>query len=135
MPYNVSHLTFELELLRICVRAQSTPHLGASTGDQIGDATLQGWEVGTQNRVKDAKKESRPIPIALVLLLAEQGRRCYFIYPPSFICPLDATQHGIKFLLFSLFPSLLISFQFGRKLTIPYKLRGKSPETGSMRFR
>ena len=82
MPYNVSHLTFELELLHICVRAQSTPHLGASTGDQIGDATLQGWEVGTQNRVKDAKKESRPIPIALVLLLAEQGRRCYFIYPP-----------------------------------------------------
>ena len=88
MPYNVSHLTFELELLRICVRAQSTPHLGASTGDQIGDATLQGWEVGTQNRVKDAKKESRPIPIALVLqsTAARRARSPLLFYippPPS----------------------------------------------------
>ena len=28
--------------------------------EPIGDATLQGWEVGPQNRVNDAKKESRP---------------------------------------------------------------------------
>ena len=109
MPYNVSHLTFELELLHICVRAQSTPHLGASTGDQIGDATLQGWEVGTQNRVKDAKKESRPIPIALVLLLAEQGRRCYFIYPPLLHLPswCDPTWNQIPSVQFISFSSNL----------------------------
>lgn len=83
----------------------------------IGNATLQGWQVGTQNRVNNAKKESGPI--ALDLLAKGANVRSF-----SPLVHNSPTWNILRRPI--LLTVVLISFQFGNcsaQLTILYKLK------------
>ncbi len=118
-------------------RPPHRPLCAREYGRPIGNATLQGWEVGTQNRVNNAKKESRPIALA-ALRGGEQGRERYLTFSP-FMRPNFFESNSSRFS--SRFSSCLISGtkELGsnpaerkkkkekkKNLTIPYKLKGTS---------
>ncbi len=86
MPFNVDHLTSELD--PVCVQSKSVSIQDSYKYvriEPIGDATLQGWEVGTQNRVNDARKESRPQFVhRLFRFLLAKGANVFILLPFNF---------------------------------------------------
>lgn len=87
MPFNVDHLTLESD--PVCVQSKSVSIQDSYKNvrlEPIGDATLQGWEVGTQNRVNDAKKESRPQFVhRLFVDFCSRRARMFFLLLPLFL--------------------------------------------------